>query len=195
MCTSLGLSDGRLLLMEVSRALAPATSSFIQSLIVGAAERLGKRLMPQIKKVEDELTALQDNTSPSAAGTIAGHPETTRDLPPAHASAAPSASASLSTAVAQSSSVPSSASAIPTAVQLPLHSNRVQLITPSSSSTGLSREEMDSTESSLNISAEPVALEVVENCDEWVVFDIAFFLFLICKEKKKAAFQYTIRRL
>lgn len=64
-CSEEGLTDGRTLLLELIRALTPATKSFIMSLLINAAKRLGARLLPYIGRLEEELTELSNDGSSS----------------------------------------------------------------------------------------------------------------------------------
>ncbi|MCP9265605.1 E3 ubiquitin-protein ligase huwe1 [Dirofilaria immitis] len=66
-CSEEGLTDGRTLLLELIRALTPSTKSFIMSLLINAAERLGARLLPHIERLEEELKELPSEGSPSSS--------------------------------------------------------------------------------------------------------------------------------
>uniref|UniRef100_F1KPI8 HECT-type E3 ubiquitin transferase n=2 Tax=Ascaris suum TaxID=6253 RepID=F1KPI8_ASCSU len=57
-CSEEGLADGRTLLMEAIRALAPSTRTFLHSLFISAAERLGQRLLPLMAQLQNELSQL-----------------------------------------------------------------------------------------------------------------------------------------
>uniref|UniRef100_A0A915PL16 HECT-type E3 ubiquitin transferase n=1 Tax=Setaria digitata TaxID=48799 RepID=A0A915PL16_9BILA len=65
-CSEEGLADGRTLLLELIRALTPSGKSFIMSLLINAAERLGARLLPHIERLEEELKELPVEGSPSS---------------------------------------------------------------------------------------------------------------------------------
>ncbi|VDN03027.1 unnamed protein product [Thelazia callipaeda] len=54
-CSEEGLADGRTLLLELIRALTPSTKSFIMTLLLNAAERLGTRLLPYFQELDEEL--------------------------------------------------------------------------------------------------------------------------------------------
>ncbi|VDP20484.1 unnamed protein product, partial [Onchocerca flexuosa] len=66
-CSEEGLADGRILLLELIRALTPSTKSFIMSLLINAAERLGARLLPHIERLEEELKELPSEGSSSSS--------------------------------------------------------------------------------------------------------------------------------
>ncbi|CAG9536021.1 unnamed protein product [Cercopithifilaria johnstoni] len=66
-CSEEGLVDGRTLLLELIRALTPSTKTFIMSLLINAAERLGARLLPHIERLEEELKELPNEGNPSSS--------------------------------------------------------------------------------------------------------------------------------
>ncbi|VDK63407.1 unnamed protein product, partial [Onchocerca ochengi] len=66
-CSEEGLADGRILLLELIRALTPSTKSFIMSLLINAAERLGARLLPHIERLEEELKELPSEGNSSSS--------------------------------------------------------------------------------------------------------------------------------
>ncbi|KAL3982881.1 HECT-domain (ubiquitin-transferase) family protein [Acanthocheilonema viteae] len=66
-CSEEGLADGRTLLLELIRALSPSTKTFVMSLLINAAERLGARLLPHIERLEEELKELTNEGSPSSS--------------------------------------------------------------------------------------------------------------------------------
>uniref|UniRef100_A0A1I8EIK7 HECT-type E3 ubiquitin transferase n=1 Tax=Wuchereria bancrofti TaxID=6293 RepID=A0A1I8EIK7_WUCBA len=66
-CSEEGLADGRTLLLELIRALTSSTKTFIMSLLINAAERLGARLLPHVEKLEEELKELPNEGNPSSS--------------------------------------------------------------------------------------------------------------------------------